>query len=170
MRTELKLRIRNPFEVSDVHKFHSVSHLVFHGGMIQAPLKLYESLRFCLINWKYCSFLPRLVPIKFVMFQSKAVWKYERNNGTYFPKFTWLEDEQSSFCSSKNVSSRKTSPFSLDLLELIQKPSSTRKAIKRYFNRSSTQWMKYMAIGKLKVAFQSTKVAVWSRCGEGELL
>ena len=34
MRIELKLRIRNSLEVSDhVHKFHSVSHLVFHGGM-----------------------------------------------------------------------------------------------------------------------------------------
>ena len=46
MRIELKLRIRNSLEVSDhdVHKFHSVSHLIFHGGMkplIQALLNMY---------------------------------------------------------------------------------------------------------------------------------
>lgn len=44
MRIELKLRIRNSLEVSDVHKFHSVSHLVFHGGMkplTQALLNMY---------------------------------------------------------------------------------------------------------------------------------
>lgn len=46
MRIELKLRIRNSLEVSDhdVHKFHSVSHLIFHGGMkplTQALLNMY---------------------------------------------------------------------------------------------------------------------------------
>lgn len=41
MRIELKLRIRNSLEVSDhdVHKFHSVSHLVFHGGMNSGSVK-----------------------------------------------------------------------------------------------------------------------------------
>ena len=100
------------------------------------------------------SFLPRFVPIKFVMFRSKVVWKYERNNGTDFPKFTWLEERAVILLQlEKCFPYRKTSPFSINLLELIQKPSSTRKAIKRFLNRSSTQWMKYMAIRKALSCF-----------------
>ena len=66
-------------------------------AQISQSLPFAEKSNFCIapLCSMFVSFLPPFVPIKLVMFQSKAVWKYERNNGTDFPKFTWLEDQQS---------------------------------------------------------------------------
>ena len=59
-------------------------------AQIFRSLPFAEKSNFCIppLCSMLVSFLPRFVPINFVMFQSKAVWKCERDNGTDFPKFT----------------------------------------------------------------------------------